>query len=264
VLVAREGLLAGRRGVVLGLSTENSLACHVIDGLVAEGAAVAATYRPSRVTSAPGLAEKHGCVHSVALDANDDDSIARAFSAIGDRWGRLDFLVHSIMHVDTAILDRPLTAIGRDEFRAVVDIGAYSLIAACRHALPLLRRGTSPRIVTITSECGRRITPRYHAAGIAKAALESAMRFLAGELGRDGILVNAVSPGLIETDGALRTIGINAAAAARNTQARRAATHRAVQPDDVAGCVAWLASPLARNLTAEIIVVDGGFAKSYA
>jgi enoyl-[acyl-carrier protein] reductase I len=262
--VAREGLLAGRRGVVLGLSTENGLACAVIDGLVAEGAHVAATYRPTRAATAPGLAEKHGCAHSYALDVRDDESFGRVFAAIGERWDRLDFLVHSIMHVDTALLDRPLTAIGRPDFAAVVEVGAYSLIAACRHAMPLLRRGTSPRVVTITSECGRRVTPRYHVAGIAKAALESAMRFLAGELGRDGILLNAVSPGLIETDGALRTIGINAAAAARNTQARRAATHRAVQPEDVAGCVAWLASPLARNLTAEIIVVDGGFAKSYA
>jgi len=107
------------------------------------------------------------------------------------------------------------------------------------------------------------MTPNYHVAGIAKAALESAVLYLAMQLGRDGVLVNAVGASLLATDGALRAIGEQHARATRTVQARRSATGRAVDHEDVARCVAYFCSPLASNLTGELVTVDGGFSRAY-
>jgi len=145
----------------------------------------------------------------------------------------------------------------------VLSVSAWSLVAACRHARPLLMRSPAPRVVALTSACGHRMTPHYHVAGIAKAALESAVLYLAMQLGREGILVNAVGSSLMATDGAVRAVGEQNAAATRSVQAKRSATGRAVEFEEIAGSVAFLCSPLCRNVTGEIVTVDGGFARSY-
>jgi enoyl-[acyl-carrier protein] reductase I len=250
-----EGLLVGRRGVVLGVSGPDSIGYHVARALRDHGARVAVTCRPARLDRvAPLCAELGAEVH--AVDVDDEPSLARAFAALGKDDAPLDFLVHGLVNVPDGVL-------ARADFEHVMSVAAWSLVAACRHARPLLARSPAPRVVALTSACGHRMTPHYHVAGIAKAALESAVLYLAMELGREGILVNAVGSSLLATAGAIRAVGEKNALATRAVQAKRSATGRAVEFDDVASCVAFLCSPLTRNLTGEIMTVDGGFARSY-
>lgn len=252
------GLLTGRRGIVLGIASANSIGYAIARALCEHGAHVELTCRPARVPDiAPLAAALDAPLH--ALEAADDASFARAFA--GD--APLDFLVHTLVDVPPRLLAGSLLDVERDDFAHVLEVAAWSLIAACRHARPRLLRSAAPRVVALTSACSHRMTPHYHVAGIAKAALESAVLYLAMALGRDGVLVNAVGSSLIATDGAARTIGDANAQATRAAQARRSATGRAIDADDVAGCVSYLCSALARNLTGEIITIDGGFSRIY-
>lgn len=254
-------LLAGRRGVVLGVSGANSLGYHVARTLRELGADVVVTCRPTRLPAVTGLARELGA-ELCPIEIRDEAGVAAAFEAIG-HTGALDFLVHGLIDVPDGILARPVLELSRAEFAHVMTVGAWSLIAACRHARPLLARSTAPRVVALTSACSHRMTPNYHVAGMAKAALESAVLYLAMQLGKDGVLVNAVGASLIATDGAVRTIGEHHAHATRAVQARRSATGRAIDPGDVARCVAYFCSPLATGVTGEVVTVDGGFSRAY-
>jgi enoyl-[acyl-carrier protein] reductase I len=255
-------LLAGRRGVILGVSTENSIGFQLARSLRGLGAAVSLTCRPARLDKVALLAASiQASAH--AVDVDDEASLARAFEALGQDGQRLDFLVHSIVNVPEGLLSRSLLEVRRRDFEHVMSVAAWSLVAACRYARPLLSRSPAPRVVALTSACAHRMTPHYHVAGIAKAALESAVLYLAMQLGRDGILVNAVSSSLLATDGAGRAGGADNAAGTRVVQAKRSATGRAIDFDDIAGTVGYLVSPLARNVTGEIVTVDGGFSRSY-
>ena len=256
-------LLAGARGAVIGVSSERSLGFACAAAARALGAEVAVTYRPARARAGAALAAQLGATVHAPLEANDDASLDEAFALFEQAFGRLDFVVHTLMHVPSELLERPLTELGRDDFARVLDAGVHSLVRLCRRARPLLARSAAPRVVTISSPCGRRMTPHYHVAGIAKAALESALLYLAQELGPAGVLCNAVSPALVATDGALAVVGEAAAQATRAQLARRAATRRPVELEDIAGCVAWLCSPLLRQVTGEVITIDGGHSRSY-
>jgi enoyl-[acyl-carrier protein] reductase I len=254
-------LLAGRRGLVLGVSGVNSIGYHVAQILRELGAAVAITCRPARLASVRPLADELGA-EAYPVEITDDASLAAAFDALG-RTGPLDFLVHGLVDVPEGVLARSVLDVSRAEFAHVMTAAAWSLIAACRHARPLLIRSTAPRVVALTSACSHRMTPNYHVAGIAKAALESAVLYLAMQLGSDGVLVNAVGTSLLATDGAVRAIGEQHARATRAVQARRSATGRAIDYGDVARCIAYFCSPLATNMTGEIVTVDGGFSRAY-
>jgi enoyl-[acyl-carrier protein] reductase I len=256
-------LLDGCRGLVVGVSSERSLGYACARAARALGAEVAVTYRPGRRDSVPQLAERLGCAFSAPLDIDAPASIAEVFTTVERRWGRLDFLVHTLMHVPPSLLAEPLTHIDRQGFARVLEVGVHSSLVLCRHARPLLQRSSAPRVVTLGSPCGQRMTPHYHIAGIAKAALESALLYLAQELGPAGILVNAVSPALIDTDGAVATVGRDVAASTRAHLAKKAATRSAVAPSDVGDCVAWLCSPYARQITGEVLTVDGGYGRNY-
>ncbi|HET9625654.1 MAG TPA: SDR family oxidoreductase [Kofleriaceae bacterium] len=252
------GLLAGRRGIVLGVSSANSIGFHTARTLRDLGAEVAITCRPARRDHvAPLAAELGAALHTVEVD--DDASFAAAFA----RLPSLDFVVHGFVEIPEGVLARSMLDVSRGEFARVMEVSAWSLIAACRHARPLLARSDAPRVVALTSACSHRMTPNYHVAGIAKAALESTVMYLAMQLGRDGILVNAVGTSFLATDGALRVIGSTHASATRAVQAKRSATGRAIEPAEVARCISFLCSPLAQSVTGEVITVDGGFARAY-
>jgi enoyl-[acyl-carrier protein] reductase I len=255
-------LLASRRGVVLGVSGTNSVGFQIARTFRNLGAEVAVTYRPSRREECAPLCEAEGFEH-VGVDFDDDASIAAAFAAIGARWERLDFLVHTIVHVPAGVLDRPLLAVTRREFSAAADASVYSLIAACRAAAPLLERSSSPRVLALTSSGSSRTMPGYHLAGITKAALDAAIRYIAAELGPKGVLANAVSFSLLPTDGAAREIGSQRVTAARAYAAKRSVTRRPLEVDHVTGAVAFLASALCENVTGEVLTVDGGLSLAW-
>ncbi len=255
-------ILSGRRGVVVGVSGARSLGWEIACALAGHGAELAVTCRPARRAAVAPLAEDRRFALQ-PLDADDEATVAAAFAALGRAWGKLDFLVHTLVHVPEGLLARPLLDVTRADFDRVVGTAAHSLVSLCRAARPLLAASAAPRVVTLTSACARRMTPRYHVAGIGKAALEAAVIYLAQELGPDGILVNAVSAPILATEGAERAVGAQAIEATRARIARRAATARAGEAGDVADCVAWLVSPLLRNVTGEVVATDGGFALTY-
>jgi enoyl-[acyl-carrier protein] reductase I len=255
-------LLSGRRGLVLGVSGENSIGYQLARFLRGLGANVAMTCRPARLNAVAPLAARLDAP-LLAVEADDDASMAGAFDALGAGDQGLDFMVHTLIHIPDGVLKRGLLDVKRKDFEHVMSIATYSLIAACRHARPLLARSPAPRVVALTSVCGHRMTPHYHVAGIAKAALESTVLYLAQQLGKEGVLVNAVGSSMLATDGAQRAVGADVAAATRQLVTKRSATGRPLDFDDVSGAVAFLCSPLARNLTGEVITVDGGYAKAY-
>jgi enoyl-[acyl-carrier protein] reductase I len=256
-------LLADCRGLVLGVSGANSVGYHCARLLAAHGATVAITYRPARAPACGPLLAAGGLARGLEVDVQDEASIQAAVECIGAEWGRIDFIVHAIVGVPEGTLGRPLLALTREEYREVMEVTAYSLIAACRHAAPWMTRSAHPRVVALTSPAAQRTTPNYHAVGIAKAALSTALLYLGAELGPRGILCNGVGFSLIETDGARRAVGEKLAAATRTSLQKRAPTRQAVEYEHIARTVAFLASPLCANMTGEILTVDGGFSRIY-
>jgi enoyl-[acyl-carrier protein] reductase I len=256
-------LLAGCRGVVIGVSGENSIGFHLVKEFISLGADVAATYRPARREACAALLETACVKHHAGLEAGNEESIETALSEIGGALGRLDFVVHTLVHVPEGLLARPLLSISRHEVNSVLDASSYSLIAVCRQAAPWLARSKHPRIVTLTSTSAQRVTPNYHVAGIAKAALGGVALYLAGELGRQGILCNAVAFSLIDTDGARRAVGAENTSATRAYLEKRSLTQRGVEPRHVTRAAAFFASPLCENITGEVLTVDGGYARCY-
>lgn len=256
-------ILAGLRGVVLGVSGKNGLGYRCAELFRRLGAEIAITHRPSREAEGARLGAELGAGLVLPADAGDDASLDRAFASIDRAWGRLDFLLHTWVYVPEGVLARPLVALGREDFATVMEISAYSLVAACRYAKALLARSASPRVVALTSSQANHMTPNYHVVGIAKAALDATVLYLAHELGREQILCNAVSFSLIETDAAVRALGKTATGVTREYLAKRSPTRRAVELEDVASAVAFMVSPLCRNTTGEVLTVDGGFSRSY-
>jgi enoyl-[acyl-carrier protein] reductase I len=258
-----EAQLAGRCGLVVAVSGEESIGFQCARRLRELGARVAIAHRPARSGAAPQMKEACGAEIALPIDVRDDASVDAAFAAIGAAWGKLDFLVHTVVHIPSKALATPLLELQRGDFRDVLDDATYSLIVLARRAVPFLTRSEAGRVVTLSSTCAERYTPSYHIAGIAKAALESCALYLAAELGPSGILCNVVRASLLATDGAKRTVGAGAVASTRAHLPKRAFTRRPVEHQDVADLVAFLASPLCRSVTAEILTADGGYAKSY-
>ena len=256
------GLLSGRRGLVLGVSGRNSVGFHAAQGLRAQGAELTLTHRAARRAEMEPLAAELDCP-AVELDFHDECAVERTLDEVGRRYERLDFLVHTLVHVPDGVLEKPVTELTAAEFAAVMEIGVRSLLVACRYALPWLVRSPAPRVVTLLSPGSERALGRYHAVGIAKGALASAVRYLALELGPAGVLCNAVNFSILATDAAERVIGAELTEKTRGALARRTFTRRATDYADVVNALAYLASPQCTNLTGEALNVDGGFSRGY-
>lgn len=255
-------LLTGRRGLVLGVSGRNGVGFHAAKGLRAQGAELTITHRAARRAEVEPLAAELGCP-AAELDFHDECAVERTLAEVGRRYDRLDFLVHTLVHVPEGVLEKPVTELAAAEFAAVMEVGVRSLLVACRYALPWLLRSPAPRVVTLLSPGGERALGRYHAVGIAKGALAAAVRYLALELGPAGVLCNAVNFSIVASDAAERVIGAELTEKTRGALARRAFTRRATDYADVVNALAYLASPLCTNLTGEALNVDGGFSRGY-
>lgn len=247
--------MAGRRGLVLGVANDHSIAWGIARALAAQGAEMAFTYQGEgfgrRVIP---LAESLGSPLVLQADVEDPASLDAVFDRIASEWGRLDFMVHAIAYSDKKELDGRFLETSRANFLRSLDISCYSLVDLTRRAAPLMERGGS--IVTLTYLGAKRVTPNYNVMGVAKAALESSVRYLANDLGPDGIRVNAISAG------PMRTLAGAAISGARNVyrvSERNAPLRTNGTLDAVGGTAVYLLSDLGACTTGEIIFVDGGF-----
>ncbi len=251
--------LHDRTALVMGVANEQSIAWGIAQRLAAAGAKLAFTYLPDphgRAQRRVGkLAETVASQLLLPCDVRRDEDIASVFTELAKSWGKLDCLIHSIAWARADELSGELSATSREGFAAAADISAYSLIATARQAKPLMV-GQPGSIVTLTYLGSQRAMPGYNVMGVAKAALEAAVRYLAAELGPDGIRVNAVSPGPIET---LSASAIDRFPAMLRAAAESSPLRRAVTAREVGDIVAFLCSDLARAITGQVVYADAGY-----
>jgi enoyl-[acyl-carrier protein] reductase I len=253
--VAQAGLLSGKRALILGVANDHSIAWGIARAFAAHGAELGFTYQGEgferRVLP---LAESVGARFTVPADVQDPASLDGLFATVGAAWGGVDILVHAIAFSDKAELDGRFLDTSRANFLNSLDISCYSLVDLTRRAAPLMPDGGS--VLTLTYIGAQRVTPNYNVMGVAKAALESAVRYLANDLGPDGIRVNAISPGPMRTLAGAAIAGSRRVyhATERNAPLRANATLEAV-----GGTAVYLASELGACTTGEVIFVDGGF-----
>ncbi len=248
-------LMNGKRGLVMGVANDKSIAWGIARAMAAEGAELAFTYQGEAFGKRlEPLAASIGSTILVDADVQDDVSLDLAFATLEKEWGRLDFLVHAIAFSDKTELSGRFINTSRQNFKNSLDISCYSLIEVARRAKPLMTDGGT--ILTLTYQGSNRVTPFYNVMGVAKAALESAVRYLANDLGPDGIRVNAISPG------PMRTLAGAAIGGARKTylQTQENAPLRAnATLEAVGGTAVYLASEYGACTTGEIVRVDGGY-----
>jgi enoyl-[acyl-carrier protein] reductase I len=247
--------LQGKRGLVMGVANERSIAWGIAKAMAEAGAELAFTYQGEAFGSrlAP-LAASVGSDFMVDVDVTDEASMDRAFDALRARWETIDFVVHAIAYSDKDELTGRIINTSLANFKNSLAISCYSLIDVCRRAHPLMPNGGT--ILTLTYQGSNRVTPSYNVMGVAKAALESAVRYLANDLGPDGIRVNAISPGPMKT---LAGAAIGGARKTYKHTGENAPLRSNATLEAVGGTAVYLASDAGACTTGEIIRVDGGF-----
>ncbi|BDW82748.1 enoyl-[acyl-carrier-protein] reductase [NADH] [Erythrobacter sp. Dej080120_24] len=250
------GVLAGKRGLVMGVANDRSIAWGIAKACADAGAELAFTYQGEGFGKRlEPLALSVGSDLMLDVDVTDDASLDAAFAALQERWGTLDFVVHAIAYSDKSELTGRILNTTRANFRNSMDISAYSLIEVARRAHPMMvENGGS--LLTLSYLGSSRVTPNYNVMGMAKAALEAGVRYLANDLGRDGIRVNAISPGPMKTLAASAIGGVRRTY--RHTEANAPLGSNATL-EAVGGTAVYLCSDAAVCTTGEIIHVDGGF-----
>jgi enoyl-[acyl-carrier protein] reductase I len=251
-------VLAGKRGLVLGVANKRSIAWAIARRLAADGATLAFTFQGERIEgNVRELAESVGSPLVTELDVRSDDQVERVFSEVSEAFGgELDLLVHSVAFAAAEDLEGRFTDTPRDRFWHALDVSAYSLVACARAAEPLMDAAGGGSIVTMTYLGGERAVPHYNVMGVAKAALDSSVKYLAWDLGRKNIRVNAVSAGPVRT---LAARSIHGFPTMEAIVEERAPLHRHIDADDVAAAAAYLLGPDARNVTGTTLYVDSGY-----
>jgi enoyl-[acyl-carrier protein] reductase I len=239
------GLLDGKIALVAGVANKRSLAWAIARRLAEQGAQVAFTYQGERIeSSVRELAASVGSDICIECDVSSDESIDRAFAELVERAGGLDLMAHSIAFAQA------------DDYRLALDISAYSLVAMTQRAEPLMEARGGGAIVTMTYLGGERAIPGYNVMGVAKAALDASMRYLAADLGPKNIRVNAISAGPVRT---LAARGIAGFSQMEGLIAERAPLQRGIEADDVGQAGLYLLSPMASSVTGTILYVDAGY-----
>lgn len=249
------GLMEGKRGIIFGVANDMSIAWGVARMLHEQGASLAFTYLNGALEKrVRPLAESLDAELVLSCDVSDDAQIEATFAEVEQRWGKLDFMVHSVAFANREDLKKPFSQTSRDGFSLAMDISAYSLVALTKAAAPLMKDGGS--IVTMTYLGSQRVVPGYNVMGVAKAALEASMRYLAAELGDQNIRVNAVSAGPIRT---LAASGISNFKDKLRLMENAAPLHRTVTQEEVGKSSVYLLSDLSSGVTGEVHYVDCGF-----
>ena len=249
------GLMTGKRGLVMGVANERSIAWGIAKSLADEGAELAFSYQGEAFGKrVEPLAASVGSDILIDVDVTDATSMDACFATLKEKWGRLDFVVHAIAFSDKTELTGRFVNTSRDNFLNSLNISCYSFIEVARRAEPLMTEGGT--LITLTYMGSNRVQPNYNVMGVAKAALESAVRYLANDLGPSGIRVNAISPGPMKT---LAGAAIGGARKTFKTTEANAPLRANAALDDVGGTAVYLCSNFGRSTTGEIIRVDGGY-----
>ncbi|QKV19527.1 enoyl-ACP reductase FabI [Oricola thermophila] len=250
------GLMAGKRGLIMGVANDHSIAWGIAKALAAQGAEIALTYQGEAFgRRVKPLADSIGSKLLLPCDVEDAETIASVFDTLKSEWGSLDFLVHAIGFSDRAQLKgRYLDVTTRDNFTRTMVISAYSFTEVAQHAAPLLNKGGS--LLTLTYGGSMRVMPNYNVMGVAKAALEAMVRYLAADFGEDGVRVNAISAGPVRT---LAGAGIGDARQMFSYQQRNSPLQRTVNIDEIGQSALYLLSDMSSGVTGEIHYVDSGY-----
>jgi len=248
--------LAGKRGLVMGVANERSIAWGIAKALAEAGAELAFTYQGDAFGQrlAP-LAASVGSDFMVDVDVTDDASLDTAFDQLAARWPTIDLVVHAIAYSDKNELAGRFVNTSRDNFKNSLDISAYSFIEVARRAHPMMKENGGT-LITLTYQGSNKVTPFYNVMGVAKAALEATTRYLANDLGPDGIRVNAISPGPMKT---LAGAAIGGARKTYKHTDQNAPLRSNATLEAVGGTAVYLVSDAGACTTGEIICVDGGY-----
>jgi enoyl-[acyl-carrier protein] reductase I len=252
------GAFEGKRGLVLGVANRRSIAWAIAQRLAAGGAELAFTFQGDRIEkNVRELAESVGSPLVCECDVRSDDGLDATFGKVQDTFdGELDLLVHSVAFADTRDLEGRFTDTPRDRFWLALDVSAYSLVAATRAAEPLMEEAGGGAILTMTYLGGERAVPHYNVMGVAKAALDASLRYLAWDLGPKGIRLNAVSAGPVRTLAARSIAGFPTMEAIVE---ERAPLRHNIEAADVGAAAAYLLSDDAKNVTGTTLYVDSGY-----
>ncbi len=248
-------LMAGKRGVVFGVANNRSIAWGITKACHMQGAEVALTYQSDAIKKrVEPLAAEIGCSIVLPCDVTDDKSVEAVFARLGEAWGSLDFLVHAVAFSDKGELDGRYVDTTQENFVQTLLISCYSFTALAKRAETLMRQGGS--LLTLTYYGAEKVMPHYNVMGVAKAALEASVRYLAADLGKGNIRVNAISAGPIKT---LAASGIADFRYILKWNEFNAPLRRTVSIEDVGGGALYLLSDLSRGVTGEILHIDAGY-----
>jgi len=249
------GLMAGKQGLVMGVANERSIAWGIARALHGEGARLAFTYQGEALSKrVRPLAESLDSDLVIDADVTSEASLDSVFAALSGRWGRLDFLVHAIAFSDKNELTGKYIETSRGNFLRTLEISCFSFTDVCRRAVPLMQNGGS--LLTLTYYGAERVMPHYNVMGVAKAALEASVRYLAADLGGDNIRVNAISAGPIKT---LAAYGIGDFHYILKWNQLNSPLQRNVTIEEVGGSAVYLLSDLSSGVTGEVHHVDCGY-----
>ena len=249
--------LSGRHGLIVGVANKRSISWAIAQAVAAAGARVALTYPSDRLEeNVRELAAKLDNPLVARCDVTSDQEIAELGATIDHEFGGLDFLVHGAAFAPQAELSHPFVQTSREGFRIALDVSAYSLIGLTRAVVPLMARRGGGSVLTLTYLGSQRVFTNYNVMGVAKAALEASVRYLAADLGPQNIRVNAISAGPIKT---LAAAGISGFSNILQVYRDRAPLKRNVDLSEVADAAIFLLSPASRAITGEIVLADAGF-----
>ena len=248
--------MQGKRGLIMGVANDHSIAWGIAKAVAAQGAELAFTYQGEALGKrVKPLAQSIGSEIVIPCDVEDIASVDAVFEELRQRWGKLDFVVHAIGFSDkNELKGRYIEQTTRENFSRTMVISCFSFTEIAQRAAPMLNQGGS--LLTLTYGGATRVMPNYNVMGLAKAALESSVRYLASDLGPQGIRVNAISAGPIRT---LAGAGIGEARAMFSFQRAHSPLRRAVTIEDVGGSALYLLSDLSSGVTGEVHFVDAGY-----
>jgi enoyl-[acyl-carrier protein] reductase I len=250
-------LLTTKVGLVVGVANKRSIAWAIARAAAAEGASIVLTHQNERLEeNVRELAATLTDPVILPCDVGVDAQMDAVFETIQQRFGGLDFLVHGVAYAERADLERPFVETSREGFRTALEVSAYSLVSLARRAAPLMEMRGGGSILTLSYLGSERVFPNYNVMGVAKAALEASVRYLASDLGPKGIRVNAISAGPIKT---LAAAGISGFSSILQTYRDRAPLRRTVDTAEVADAALFLLGPAGRAVTGEVLLVDAGF-----